>query len=95
MAVGDFNVKNVSVVPSETDSPLIVGADAVLPRTVTLQCFQTVSGRYPQVLQLDSVFEESEFPPRCFEQITGESLYPLSVPDTFREPVPEALDHAL
>jgi hypothetical protein len=95
VVVSDFNVKGISVFPSETDSPLIVDADTVLARTVTLQSFQTVAGWDPQILQLDSIFKEPQFPPRRFEHITGKTLYPLSVPDTLGTPVPEALDHII
>jgi hypothetical protein len=93
VVVSDFNVKGVSLFPSETDSPLIVDADTVLACTVTLQSFQTVSWWDPQILQLDSIFKEPQFPPRGFEQITGKTLYPLSMPNTLREPAPDTLDH--
>jgi hypothetical protein len=93
VVVSDFNIKGVSLFPSETDSPLIVDADTVLARTITLQRFQTVAWWDPQILQLDSIFKEPKFPPRGFEQIIGKTLYPLSMPNTLREPVSEALDH--
>src|SRR3990172_1093266 len=37
--------------PAETDAPLIIDADAVLTGSVALQRLESVSRRYPQVLQ--------------------------------------------
>lgn len=43
MAVGDFDALSVCSVPNETDSPLVVEADAVLTGTVAAQA----SRRFP------------------------------------------------
>jgi hypothetical protein len=37
--------------PYETNSPLTVDADAVLPFAVAFQCLQTISGRHFQAAQ--------------------------------------------
>jgi hypothetical protein len=94
MVVRYLDVKGVPSFPPKTDTPLVVDANAVLSQSVALQSFETIAGRYPQILQFDSIFEESQSSPCHLEQITGESLYPLPLPDTLCEPIPEALDHA-
>src|SRR5947208_712296 len=50
MIVYNFNFVSVFAHPSETNSPLLVDADAMLPLPIPLERFQPVSGRNPQVL---------------------------------------------
>jgi len=40
--------------PHEAHPPLRINADTVLPFTIPFQCFQTVSRRDSQAIQLDS-----------------------------------------
>ena len=51
MVVDDFNVIGVSVAPNETDTPLIVNPNTMLPFLVAAQRLQTVPGRRDQVTQ--------------------------------------------
>jgi hypothetical protein len=93
MIVGDFDIKSIPVSPSETDSPLVVDSNAVLPRTIAFQSLQPITGRNLQIRQYNSIFQESKPTPRDLEQITRKAFHPLSLPDALREPVLEALDH--
>jgi hypothetical protein len=93
MVVGDLDIAGRSIRPPETDPPLIIDPDTVLPDTIALQSFQAVSGRYPQVLQFDSILKESQFPSCDLEKITRDSFDALPLPDTLREPAPETFDH--
>jgi len=45
VVVHNFNIKGIVVFPAQTDPPLVVDADAVLPFAVALQCSQPVSRR--------------------------------------------------
>lgn len=45
VVVRDFNLPGTTVRPAETDAPLIVDADAVLPRAVTVQRLEAVGRR--------------------------------------------------
>jgi hypothetical protein len=47
--------------PAEADSPLVVYTDAVLPYAVALERFQTVAGRYAQILQAAGDFKLTNF----------------------------------
>ena len=51
MVIGNFDVKRVGVNPTETDSPLIVDANAVLTLSIAAQRFEPVAGYGPQVGQ--------------------------------------------
>jgi hypothetical protein len=45
MIVGYLNVKRISILPSETQPPLLADADAMLPFAVALQRLQPIRGR--------------------------------------------------
>src|SRR5450432_309513 len=47
----NLHVVGVSVAPQKTDTPLVVDAYAVLPRTVTFQLMKSVTRRHSQIRQ--------------------------------------------
>jgi len=49
--VDDLHVERVAVSPAKADPPLIVHADAVLPRAITREALQAVPWRNAKVLQ--------------------------------------------
>ena len=51
MIIDDLDVESAAFVPAKTDPPLFVYPDAVLPRPVSFQRFQSVPGRHAQALQ--------------------------------------------
>src|SRR5690606_19179933 len=90
--IHDLDVDRVTVLPAETNAPLVVHADAVLPGAVAFQSLQPVARRCPQIEQrLCPVQQEQLAPDR-----------PLYVPEprdrlvakyALRVAVPEVLDH--
>src|SRR5947209_2056913 len=52
-----------SIRPLETDTPLIVDADAVLPLPIPLQRFEPVAGQRRQIMKDMRGFEAIEFEP--------------------------------
>lgn len=54
MVIDDFDIEHIAILESETDSPLIVHADAMLPLAITLQSLQSVARRGAQKIQRDS-----------------------------------------
>jgi hypothetical protein len=50
MIVNNFDLFSASIGPNETDTPLIIEADRVLPFTVSLQSFQPVTGRRVKII---------------------------------------------
>jgi hypothetical protein len=93
MVIHNFHVVRLAGAPSETDSPLAVDADAVLPRAIPMQCFQPVGRWNPQGIQIRSRINHPEFP-------HGQPLYflrqlprKLAMKDPFSFFAPESLDH--
>ena len=52
MVIHDLDVPGRTVAPLETDPPLIVDADAVLPPPITVQSFEPIARRNPQIVEL-------------------------------------------
>jgi len=63
MIVCYFNVISVIVYPRETDTPLIVYADTVLPGTIAFQSFEPIAGRRKQILKIIRFVKVKQFPP--------------------------------
>ncbi|HZZ08802.1 MAG TPA: hypothetical protein VFE43_09685, partial [Candidatus Binataceae bacterium] len=63
MIVRDFHVQSIASSPSEADSPLVVDANAVLPRTVALKRLQAVPGNQHQIVQHFGGVEHFELSP--------------------------------
>lgn len=51
VVVNDLHLLRSGVRPPEADSPLVVGPDAVLPGSVTLERFEPVTGRNTEVVE--------------------------------------------
>jgi hypothetical protein len=63
MIVRDFDFVGVALVPTETDAPLIVDADAVLSSTIAGKSFQPIRRWYAQIVQPFSDIELNQFAP--------------------------------
>jgi len=59
MIICYFDVERVTAAPLETDSPLVIDADTVLPCTVAAKFFESIRGRDSQVIEVDGVVEHS------------------------------------
>lgn len=64
MVVTDFHFIEITVVLTETDPVLIVNAYAVLPLPIAMQQFQSIIGRYPQIVQTFSIIDHHQFSQR-------------------------------
>ena len=53
-----------AVWPFKTDPPLVIDADAVLPITISGQCFKTIAGQDGKILQHGRCFQAVEFQAR-------------------------------
>jgi len=63
MIVADLHIMSVSIEPNETDPPLIVNSDAMLPPPVAFQSFQPIARENRQVLQNLGSIQLFQFPP--------------------------------
>ena len=59
MVIRDLNIERVTVAPFETDSPLVINSDAVLPCTVAAQLLESVCRRDSQVIEVDGIIEHA------------------------------------
>jgi hypothetical protein len=50
MIVDNLDIVRIAIVPTKTDPPLLVYANAVLPPAVSLQVLQSVTGRTVQIV---------------------------------------------
>ena len=57
MVINYFDIVGIAILPDETDAPLVVYADAVPAGAISLQGFQPVGGRHPQVAQIFRLVE--------------------------------------
>ena len=62
MVVNDLNVNGIGLRPAETDPPLVVFPNAVLPRPIAAQGFKTVSRNRAQVRQFPGGVNVIQFP---------------------------------
>src|SRR5262245_42324780 len=87
MVVDDFHAPGVAIGPSETDSPLSVDPDAVLPSPVALQRFQLIRRRDRQVLEISSGMQLLQLHQGSLLDILRQLARILAVPDPLRFPV--------
>ena len=52
MIVDNFDVPSLAFAPYEAHPLLLIDADAVLAFAITAQCFQSVTGRHSQIVEL-------------------------------------------
>jgi len=64
MAINNFNIVDIAAFPFETDSPLIIYANAVLPLPVALQSFQLIAGRLSEILKSPGAVQIKQLPTR-------------------------------
>jgi len=92
--VHDFNVVSVAVSPHETETPLIVDPNAVLPRSVAMQCFQAIAGRSCQVAQFGGAIQLPKLSP-CDPLDSLKAAARLSAVKSLGFRTAERLDHGL
>ena len=81
--------------PPETDAPLIVDADAVLPSPMTGEFLQAVAWRTAEIRQGLGGVHDEQFAEGGSLQLKGPSAHPLTFEDLLGDLVPEAFDHPL
>ncbi len=64
MIIDNLYLVDVTFLPTETDTPLVVDANAVLPLAIGLQCLQVITGRNPQIPEHSGTMEEEQLTPR-------------------------------
>lgn len=72
--IRDFNLIDISSLPSETDPVLIVDSYTVLSAPVRPQTFEAISWRYSELGEIFHTIQLIEFPSGHLPQISGTDL---------------------
>jgi hypothetical protein len=64
MVVHDLNVTRIRIDPAETDSPLVIDPNAVLPLPATSESFQVIPRNHAQICERRCSMELVQFPLR-------------------------------
>jgi hypothetical protein len=51
MVVDDFNIQDMTVIPAETNSPLVIHSNAMLSFPITLESFEPIRRRNSEIIQ--------------------------------------------
>lgn len=90
MVVDDLDVVCISSAPDETQPPLSVDADAVLPGAVTLELFEAIRRRDSQVVERGGRIEHAQLSQGDALNVGSWRLDALSMEETLGVPVSEA-----
>ncbi len=90
MIVRNFNLHRALLCPAKAHAPLVVDADAVLPRELASQRFETMRGRDAQVGQSSCRYDPLQPHPRPSLNIRRQVAYMLSSEHPLRVRVSEA-----
>src|SRR5437762_13703735 len=93
MVVHDLHAVGVAVLPDEADAPLVVDADAVLPRPVALQRLEPVAGRHSQRIEPSRGVKLRQLAPRHGMQCGCQPAHVLAGEHAGGILVREGLDH--
>lgn len=93
MVINNFNGVRLAIFPGKANAPLVVNADAVLPRPAAFQGFQAIGGRHSHIIQGFSAMELQQFAQRSALDVRGQPARSLAFPNLFRLFATETLNH--
>jgi len=93
VVVDEFDIFGTSFGPRETDSPLIVDPDAVLPDPITSQRLQPVARRHAERVEEASRMDLGQLPDRGLLDARIDRGNLLATPQPLRRLVSERPDH--
>ena len=93
MIIDDLNVMSVGANPAETDTPLVVDADAVLAETIRQEFLQMIRWRHPEVSKTCCGIEHQQFTKGDSVKIRRHPPDPFASEQSFGVGVTEAPDH--
>lgn len=95
MVVHYFHFECVAVLPLETNPPLLVDPDAVLPLATTPEGLKLIRGRNHEIAQLRGAIQVFQFLTSSLLDLTVPPLYELPTEDRLGVLVLERTDHPL
>src|SRR6185312_535456 len=93
--VRDFDIAGFAIIPSKTDTPLIVYPDAPLAFAIAFEGLQTVAWRVAQVVQRKGSIQLAQLAQGPILNISGKLSAMLTMPYPLRLLVFKASDHSL
>ena len=93
MVICDLNIERVTVAPFETDSPLVINSDAVLPHAVAAQLLESICRRDSQVIEVDGIVEHAQFPQSHLLNIRWKFSRPLALINLLGFSIFEGFNH--
>ena len=96
VVVHDLYVVGTTTAPSKSDSPLIVNPNRVKVLSISLELFEPVTGRGPEIPQVRRLVEILQLPPSRATQVGRKRpccFRALVVKKVFGQGISEGLDH--
>jgi len=82
-----------SIVPGETDTPLVIDTNTVLTGTIAPEQFEAVTGRHAQILDATALVDHAKFSERDVLNVGGQLSTAPARPYQLGFPICEALEH--
>lgn len=95
MIIDDLDLVGIGILPAETDPPLVIHPDAMLPRPIALELLEPIAGRDAEVLERLRGVEGNQLPEHDSAELGGIAPDRLALEQTRRVPIAEGLDHTL
>ncbi len=73
MIITNLDVKCVTIFKAKADAPLIIDPDRVLSIKITLQPFQAIARRHPQIIELMCSVQGHELAPGAIRDVCGQA----------------------
>lgn len=93
MVVNDLDLERIAVLPAETNSPLIIDADAVLSGSITTELLEPIPGRHAQIRKCFRGINRDELTQHRAQQVGRVATHRLAAEERLGVSVAEALDH--
>jgi hypothetical protein len=92
VVIHNFDINWACVCPAETDPPLIVYPNAVLPNPIALQRLKPISRWHPKFIKRNHRIEDRQLPQRGPDDGRVQPGYPFALPQLFSGAVAERAD---
>src|SRR5438874_1240158 len=89
----DLYIMCVAILPTKTCAPLIVDTNAPLPFPIARQFFQSVTGRYTQIIDCLGRVDGLELAPSHVLHLRGQGLDSMAIEHRRGELVSKRADH--
>jgi hypothetical protein len=92
MVIDDFDISCIAVLPTETDSPLLIDSNTVLTTPISGESFQAISRWDPQISKCIRRVQDQKLP-QSHTLNSAESLGISSLKDLFSLSAAKPSDH--